>query len=298
VIVADVLAAGVPRHCVEHMRTRGLLLNVGRGVERLRDHPWTFEARCRAALDLAGPGAVLAGRTAARLHGFYRYRHAEEIEVMIRRGRDHHTAIGRVLQSGWLPAAHLTEVDGFPVTTPARTFFDLCARPSVRMSVNHPVHERNMRAVYDDCVARRGVTFVLEAAVLVVLAKRGRPGTQLVRRILLTTGDQYVPTASDTERLFANLVEAYDLPAPERQVDISGPRGWIGRVDFVWRNARLVVEVDSTFHDSEFEKKADAARDAELERIGYTVRRVRYDEIVRHPGRLALELGTALRTIS
>ena len=40
-------------------------------------HPFDHWAQCPAALDLAGPGAVLGLRSAARLHGFYAYRRAE-----------------------------------------------------------------------------------------------------------------------------------------------------------------------------------------------------------------------------
>ncbi|MBA2280889.1 MAG: type IV toxin-antitoxin system AbiEi family antitoxin domain-containing protein [Acidimicrobiia bacterium] len=294
VLLAAVAKLGVPSHAIRQMRRRGLLVQVGRGVDRLRDHPWTHDARCQAALDLAGPGAALGGHTAARRHGFYRYRDDESIEVLVTRGTDHRTAVGRVWQTNRLPPSHVTIVDGFPVTTPARAFFDLCARPPHRMSVNHPAHELFMRAVYDDCVARRGVTFVLETAVLLVLAERGRAGTCLVRRLLLTCDADYVPTESDTERLFVDFLEAFGLPPPERQVDISGPDGWIGRVDFCWPQGRFVVEVDSTAHDSAMEKRADAARDAALRVAGHEVRRVRYQEIISRPAALARELGAAI----
>ena len=50
---------------------RGTLVDVGRGVDRLRDHPFDWAARSQAALDLAGPEAVLGPRPSARLYECY-----------------------------------------------------------------------------------------------------------------------------------------------------------------------------------------------------------------------------------
>ena len=296
IISAPVVSqVGVPDHVVAYLRRRGLLVPIGRGVDRMRDHPFDFAARCQAALDLAGDGAALGRRTAARLHEWYRYRHVELVEVLVRRGRDQRTCVGSIVQTRWLPERHVEVVAGFPVTTPARTFFDLAGAPPPGLSVNHPVHERHLRAVYNDCVARRGLTFTQEAAVLLVMAKRGRSGTALTRRILERYGPEWTPTHSDTETLFLELVEAYEVPLPERQVPISGTEGWIGTVDFCWPDAWHIVEVDSCWHDGPEDVIADTERDAGLRAAGYTVQRYRYGELVSRPAAIARELGVAVR---
>ena len=290
-------AAGVPSHALDTLRSRGVLVSLGRGVDRLRDHPFDFWSRCQAALDLAGPGAVLGLRTAARLHRFYAYRDVYDIEVLVPRGRDVRTCIGRVVETRMLLSRHITEVDGFPVTTVARTFFDLCGDPDpgLRRRGGHPAHDKKMARVYNDAVGRRGLTFVREVAVLTALAKRGRGGTRLVRGLLLRFGPDYEPTQSDAETLFLELVDAFGLPEPEKQVDVSDVEGWVGTVDFLWRTERVIVEVDSTWHDGPLDRERDAERDRRLTAAGYTVRRYRYRDLVGDSHRVHRELVVAIR---
>lgn len=289
-------AAGVPQHAVETLRRRGLLVHLGDRVDRLRDYPLTWRSRLRAALALAGPDAVVGRRSAARLHGCYRYRDGDCIEVVVPRGGHHRLAEGRLVESRSLLAEHCAVVDGFPVTTLARTFFDLCGDPEGGLSVAHPAHKRQMRRVYNDALGRRGLTFTQQVAVLLVMAKRGRAGTRLVREILLEFGPKYTPTMSDAESLFAELVAAYGLPDPERQVAISDEYGFIGTVDFLWRANEVVVEVDSSWHDGPLDREEDADRDRRLKALEYTVRRYRYGRMVRDPGGIARQLAALLRT--
>ena len=285
---------GVSFAAAQRMRRRGVLIPVGRGVDRLRDHRFDLRSQCRAALALAGPGAVIGLRTAARLHGCWAYRSAEDVEVLICRGRDHRSAIGRVVQTRWLPTSHVTVVDGLPVTTIARTFFDLCGDPDPELSLRHPVHERRMKRLYNDCLARRGMTFTMEAAVLSVLARRGRRGTRLVRKLLTHFGPKHIPTQSEVESLFFELTREYGLPDPERQAVIIGPDGFIGTVDFAWRDRWLVVEIDSSWHDGPIDVEEDLERDRRLKAAGYTVRRYRFGQLVLQPELVARELGAVI----
>jgi very-short-patch-repair endonuclease len=297
VVRSDLAAtAGVSAVALNRMRNRGLLVPLGRGVDRLRDHPFDLRCRCRAALDLAGTASVLGGRTAARLHGLYAYRDCDEIEVRVPHGRDHRLDIATVVESRWLPSAHITEVAGLPVTTLARTFFDLCANPDPGMRYRHPAHERKMVRVYNDALARHGLTFAAQSACLVVLAKRGRRGTAVVRNILLQHPPETMPTQSEDESLFMELVRAYGLPDPEKQQPLSDERGFIGVVDFLWRRARLVVEIDSVWHDGPLDQTADRDRDDRLIDAGYTVKRWRHRDLIATPGAIALELAAAVRT--
>jgi very-short-patch-repair endonuclease len=275
------------------LRRRGLLVPVGRGVDRLRDHPLTWRTRCRAALALAGNGAVLGLRSAARLHRLYAYRDTEAVEVLAPRGGEHRTA-GRLVETRWLPEAHVTVIDGLPCTTLARTFFDLCGDPDFGLPVAHPAHERAMVRVYNDALGRRGLTFTQEAAVLLVMARRGRAGTQLVRELLARFGPQHRPTMSDTETLFLELVHAGALPEPEKQVALADERGFIGVVDFLWREARVVVEVDSSWHDGPLDREVDASRDRRLVAAGYVVIRYRYGDIVTDAARVLRELAVVV----
>jgi very-short-patch-repair endonuclease len=50
-------------------------------------------------------------------------------------------------------------------------------------------------------------------------------------------------------------------------------------VDFVCREAKVIVEVDGATHSTDEEIKRDAARTVELERLGYRVIRVQNDDV-------------------
>jgi hypothetical protein len=288
-IVAE--APGVTPSARARLRRRGVLVPVGRGIDRLRDHPVTWRSRCRAALAVAGPEAVLGLRSAARMHGFYAYRASDAVEVLAPRGGDHRAIDCRVIETRWRPTTHETVVDGLPCTTAGRTFFDLCGDPPHRLKVDHPAHYRMMKRVYNDALGRRGLTFTQEAAVLVVMARRGRAGTQLVRQLLEELGPRYKPTMSDTETLFLELVGTSPLPEPEKQVALSDEFGFIGVVDFLWREAKVVVEVDSSWHDGPLDREVDEERDRRLIEAGYVVRRYRYGAIVMRSSRIRRELA-------
>lgn len=293
--VTSARAAGLDDDARDALRRRGFLVRIANGVDRLRDHPFDFRCRCRAALAIAGPSAALGLRTAGRFHGCWAYRDCEEVEVVTLRGGDHRTATGRIVETRELPVEHVTEVDGFPVTTLARTFFDLCGDPDHGLPLRHPYHEKKMKQLYNDCLGRRGMTFAMAVAVLLVLAKRGRRGTRLVRSLLEHYGPKHTPTKSDVETLFLELVLDRGLPEPERQAVIAGPRGFIGTVDFAWREARHIVEVDSSWHDGPYDEEVDEQRDLDLIEAGYTISRYRYGHIVTESARLTRELAAILR---
>jgi hypothetical protein len=287
---------GVDAADLRRLRARGTVVGLGRGVDRLRDHPFDWASRCQAALDLAGPDSVLGPRPSARLHGFYAYRQCDDVEIYTHRGRDHRTAIGRVIQTKWLPVSHVTKVAGMPALTLGRCFFGLCADPDPGVRYRHPYHRRKMARVYNDAIGRRGLTFTQEAAVLAVTARRGRRGTALVRELLLEFPPDHEPTRSDTEFLFLELLIAHDIPQSERQVPISDEEGFIGVIDFCWPAHRLVVEVDSTWHDGPLDRTHDALRDARLRSAGWTVMRYRYRDLVARPTAVAAEVRRALQT--
>jgi very-short-patch-repair endonuclease len=74
------------------------------------------------------------------------------------------------------------------------------------------------------------------------------------------------------------------VPLPEAQVALSDHRGWIGTVDFAWRDQRLVVETDGReFHDSLTDRENDERRDRELEAVGWTVLRFNWNDVTKRP---------------
>ena len=121
---------GISYDALKHRRRVGRIVRLKRNIFRLRDHPWTWEAQLQAGLLDAGPGAVVSHRSAAQLHGFWRYRQQCAIEVTGPDHHDHLVTLARLHRSAYASAksAH-GPVAGFPVTTVARTCFDLIGDP-------------------------------------------------------------------------------------------------------------------------------------------------------------------------
>lgn len=100
------------------------------------------------------------------------------------------------------------------------------------------------------------------------------------------------PTRSDLERDFLRLCRQYGLPVPEVNVWI-GPR----EVDFLWRDANLVVETDGyRYHRGRQAFEDDRARDLDLRSRGFDVLRFSYRQVTAEPQRVAAVVRVALAT--
>ncbi len=140
----------------------------------------------------------------------------------------------------------------------------------------------------DTALSRKLVNRQALWRVLDDLAEHGRAGTVLFRSLLEERGDEYVPPESELEARFIELVRRHGLAEPERQVDLGDDDGWIGRVDFLFRRAHVIVEVDgAAFHDGLTDRNHDAARDERLTRAGWFVLRFRWSDVVDRPAAVA-----------
>jgi hypothetical protein len=283
---AQLRRRGVSIDAIRHRVRTGRIVRLKHDIYRLADHPFTWEAQLQAALFDAGEGALLSHRTAAQLHGFWHYRDRCAIEVTGPELHDHRITLARLHRTADMPASHRTVVAGFPVTTVARTCFDLIGDPEPHLRHSddgRQLHATLMTRVLNDALGRRGLTLGQLAAVVATIGKRGRPGSALTRELVTKIGPSYVPPGSDGESLVMELVETFELPQPERQVVLSDEQGWIGNVDFLWRPPGLILEIDGSWHDGPLDRAADAARDARVIALGLKVWRVRYGDLVSRP---------------
>jgi hypothetical protein len=236
-------------------------------------------------------------RSAARLHGLYHYATTAAIEVCYLEGGTHRVTLGRPHRTSSLPDAHVTTIEGFPVTTLARTMFDLAGDPDADIC-GRPwcadAHRRRFRRALNDALAHRGLRFGELVIVTIDLARRGRKGSALLRALLEEWGPSYKPTESDAEDLFVELLELWGLPAGERQVRMEDDDGFIGRLDFWYRGRALDVEVDSRWHEGPDDKLADEVRDRRLAALGVAVKRIPYGRLVLEPRKVRRELAMLL----
>lgn len=97
-------------------------------------------------------------------------------------------------------------------------------------------------------------------------------------------------TRSELEYMFLRLCRRHRLPAPEVNVRV-GPF----TVDFLWRAQRLVVETDGyRHHRGAIAFEQDHARELELARRGYSVRRFTYRQITAEASAIAAAIRAFL----
>lgn len=98
-------------------------------------------------------------------------------------------------------------------------------------------------------------------------------------------------TRSELEARFLRLCRRHRIPKPEVNVRI-GPFV----VDFVWRERRLIVELDGyRAHGTRTSFEADRARDLRLKLLGYEVLRITWRQLAADPAGIATTLRRVLR---
>jgi very-short-patch-repair endonuclease len=168
-------------------------------------------------------------------------------------------------------------LDRIPVTTPARTLLDLGAVVSAS-ELERALAEAQVRRL----VRRRDLLDQLER-------NRGRAGTRALREILEVPGGP-APTRSEAERRLLRLVRSAGLPRPLVNTGVASLE-----VDVLWRDQRLVVEVDGfRCHSSRASFERDRKRDALLAASGYTVLRVTSRQLVNEPEAVVARIAGAL----
>ena len=284
---AQARAAGASREALRNRVAAGSWVALTPRVLRLAGRPPSFAQRCMVAALDAGQGAVISHTTAAclwELPGFGPGPvHVSRLRAMS--GRP--TAVATLHQPRYLPANHLTVSDGIPVTSVARTLFDLSG-------CLHPL--RSERAL-DNALSRKLVGLEVMRAVAIELLEHGRSGSALMRQLLSDRGAGYIPPASGLEaRALALLVEA-GLELPDRQVDVGG-ECWVGRVDYLFRSCPLVLEIDSDrHHTSKLDAEADARRDEALRAAGYRILRITEHQLWNRPHEVVALVRAALSPV-
>ncbi|MEO6467900.1 MAG: DUF559 domain-containing protein [Acidimicrobiia bacterium] len=282
--VQQVLLLNGNRDDVKHRVATGRWQHSRRGVLRLLGAPETFDARVVATLLAAPEAAAASHRCAAAVFGVPGFGHFFEItiadELMT---RIEGVAVHR---SNYLPEHHVRVIRGIRTTSIARTLVDLSA----------VVRPNRLERAMDNCIARGMVTIPAIATVNQQMAVRGRRKVTVIRRLLAERAGAYVPPATELEAAFAGLISEFDLPAADRQVNLGDGDQWVGRVDFLFRGAGIIVEVDgSESHSSLLDRSADAERDRMFGTTGWRVMRFGWSEVTAERERVASEVRVALR---
>lgn len=248
-----------------------------RGVYLLGHRVLPDLAKEAAALLAVGADARVSHRSAGAMLDLHPYAGATvHVTVAGRRPRSRH-GIRVHWTGGWDPGDVLV-LGGLPVTSPTRTLLDLAGVLDVD-ALERAGERAQIRGLYD------------REALLAALARSPRMrGARRLREALLLDEDP-VFLRSRAERLMLRLVKSAGLPRPEVNVRVAGAER-----DFVWREQRLIVEVDGwQFHGSRAAFERDRRRDATAVAAGFRVMRVTWR---RMRGERPALLGDLIRALA
>lgn len=286
ITTADINAVQLSRTAVLEREERGELERVWRGVYRYTGYRSTHLQQLMAAVLFNGPGAVASHRSAAHLWGLPGFRGDAVLELSKPRGRNQRRR--GVIEHGslWLPPHHRTMREDIPVTTAARTIFDLAGT----------VHPKRAERAMENALSQGLVTQRSLQQVFDDLARRGRRGTVLMRELLEARGEGYVASNSELEALGRRVISQAGLPSPGVERNLGDAQEWMGRVDLVYLESKLVIELDSRRHHTALlDRRADRTRDNKLMADGWRVLRFTWDDLVERPQEVATQIRRALR---
>jgi hypothetical protein len=186
------------------------------------------------------------------------------------RGRRADDAPGVRIHRADLAPEEIRSIRGVRVTSPIRTALDIARSTPLATSV-----------AVGDGFLRRLLATQAELAARVQSLPRG-PGRRSAARLVELADPQAGSVFESITRVL--LIEA-GLPSPVSQYTIRSNAGrWIGRVDFAWPEAKLVLECDGFEHHSSRDAFIrDRRRWNELVRAGWRVVVVSWADVVDSP---------------
>jgi hypothetical protein len=264
-------ALGMDRSTLARKVEAGIFTRVGRGTFALAGvepaHDLDLEAACRRL------NAVVSHQSAGRLHDFEGLLWSAPTVTVPHRLTHEHPGV-YVHQSTDISDDHVVEIRGLPVTNPERTVFDLAAVLS----------ERRLDWILDRAMSAGTVDLDRLGDLFASLARRGKPGTAKLRRLLERRGQGSVPPDSALENRLLHLIEEAELPIPTRQFHAPWLSPTNGRVDFAYPEHRLVIEGDSRrWHLLMKSFDVDRQRDNQAQLAGWRILRFTWEDIVDRP---------------
>lgn len=275
VALDQLIALGLGRHAIQQRVRRGRLHRVYRAVyavgrRRINREGWWMAATLTS-------GGVLSHRSAAALWALTDPIERDEVTIRTSAGRGERNGL-TIHRTSSLLKAETTMHDGIPVTTVPRTFVDL-AETASRRRLERTLDEAEYQRVLD-----------LTAFQHAIALNSGRAGAKRLARALEGHTVGSTRTNDGLEESFFLLCRDAGLPDPVVKAHI-GPY----EVDFLWPDARLVVETDDrASHERNATYERDRDRDGHLQEAGYRLRRFTWKKITNEPDEVIRSLKALL----
>ncbi len=272
----QLLAAGIPNRTIYRLVASGHLYREHRGVYAVGHTAPAPLADETAALLACGEHAVLSHYTAARIHRLIPHGDGR-VDVTIR-GRHGPSPAGvNVHRTKTLNQSEVAVVERLPVTSAARTVFDLAATADMATAERAVEEALTQKKVSEHLLRVRAASL------------RGRRGATRVIAILDAYREPGI-TKSEAERRFRALLRAAQLPEPLSNFPFQGYS-----LDFYWPDLGVVVEVQGyKFHSSRKKFERDTRKAATLAAAGLRVSYVTWLQMENEPFAVVARIAQAL----
>jgi very-short-patch-repair endonuclease/predicted transcriptional regulator of viral defense system len=273
-IRTDQLAAcGLDHAAIARRVAKGHLHRVHYGVYAVGHAALTLDARFMAAVLAGGPRAVLSHWAACALAGLIRSDDRRPIDVTVPTSRARPGI--RFHRARALDPRDTTRIRGIPTTTPARAILEIAPR----------LTDTRLKRLVRQAQAEK-LANTRRFAATIARANGHRATTRLAA--LIEKGP--APTRSSHEDIVLDLILNAGFEHPHVNQQLPGST-YVP--DLRWPAQRLILEVDSPWHDGRLAQELDATRQADLEAAGERVLRTTLQQATTNPSQLLARIHQA-----
>ena len=261
----EILDFGYLDRHIREAKKSGLLVGIGPGLYALNEtySAMTLEqkhlARCRAVADRFGDSVVISHQSSALVHGIATWGvDLTSVNVTRRDGARGRREAGVIHHIGKIDDDDIVEVDGIPVTRPARCVWETACIASIEAGLVTMDSALHLKLVTQDELKDAAKNFA---------NWQGSRSARITAR--LADGRAESPGESRSRHLFWR----FHLPKPTLQHYVNTSNGlFIARTDFAWLDYRHLgefdgkVKYDGTFDEDgrrtvfDEKRREDAAR--------------------------------------
>ncbi|HZB42494.1 MAG TPA: type IV toxin-antitoxin system AbiEi family antitoxin domain-containing protein [Ilumatobacter sp.] len=281
---AQATDAGLSNRQLRSRVRSGSLVQTGPNSFRVAGAPSTLRSQLvELVLDVGEPIWV-CGPTAAAISGFHGYTLRRPFHVLIDAERNVRRSGAVIHRSEVVDPIDREQLEGLPITSPARTLIDLARHASPAQLEAAIEHAFADRLVSEDHLHQR----------IGALRSKGRYGIPLLlavleRREITRGGDSWL------EREYLSLLHRAGIQRPETQVVLARSLDHAVRVDCWFRDTNIVVELlGYRFHRTKTQMNHDAARHNALMSAGKLVYQFTYEHVTTTPDAVVEQTRAAL----
>jgi len=268
---AQLRGCGLANATVARWIAAGRLHRIHPGVYAVGHAALNSEGRLIAALLYGGPCSALSHATAA---WWWQLLDVEPLVIRVRAtGRRQSLPSVRMHRARKLDRVHHR---GLAVTGVHQTLLDVASTLPFEA----------LRRALAEADYRR----LLDLGQLGLVVGRGQRGSAALRRAMAQHFPELAQTLSILEDRFVTLCQRSGLVTPEVNARVDGLM-----VDALWRDARLIVELDGyAAHGTPAKIEQDRRRELALRTRGYAVLRYTWAQVTQNPDQVLSDLQAAL----